>query len=96
MTNPLSIIRPLTADDAAALDASALRFAARHCLSIDTSYSNSPAEALDAHLWAHDCSGWTRLPELRRLWQACRCRALGVPVSATIAVSYGYIGHKLD
>lgn len=81
----LSIIRPFTDDDQQRLDASAQRFAARHRLSLDPQ-GETPTEALDRYIWC------TTRHDLAPLWQACRCRALRVPVAADIAVSYGYIG----
>lgn len=81
----LLIIRPFTDDDQQRLDASAQRFAARHSLSLDPD-GDTPTEALDRYIWA------SSRHDLASLWQACRCRALRVPVAADIAVSWGYIG----
>lgn len=81
----LSIIRPFTDEDQERLDASAQRFAARHRLSLDLN-GQTPTEAVDLIIW-----GACRR-DLAPLWQACRCRALRVPVAADIAVRYGYVG----
>lgn len=95
MINALSIIRPFAAEDDAALSDSARRFADRHCLHLDESMEDRPWEALDHELWSRgdNCSDSAYL---KRLWQACRCRALGVPVAADIAVAYGYVGRRVD
>jgi hypothetical protein len=94
MTSALSIIRPFAAEDEAALNDSARRFAERHCLKgLDWGLMDRPWESLDAELWSRgdNCSDTAHL---KRLWQACRCRALGVPVAADIAVAYGYVGRR--
>lgn len=83
----LSVIRRFNDTDAERLNAAAQRFAARHRLSIDLKGHANASNALDGYLWCGD-------KKLARLWQACRCRALGVPVAADIAVSHGYIGRS--
>lgn len=83
----LSVIRRFDDTDAERLNAAALRFATRHRLTIDLTEHANAWTALDGHLWCGD-------KKLERLWQACRCRALGVPVAADIAVSHGYIGRS--
>jgi acyl carrier protein phosphodiesterase len=85
----LSVIRSFTESDKERLDESALRFADRHALNLDLDDLPTVYEALDMHLWMY-------YPELKRLWQACKCRALKVPVSARIAVAYGYIGNSVN
>lgn len=90
----LSIIRPFTEDDAIRLDAAAQRFAARHRLTLDVEEGEARAEALDVYLWSRDTGTNPRIPYLKRLWQACRCRALGVKVDASITTGYGYIGYS--
>ena len=94
MTNALSIIRPFAAEDDSALSDSARRFVDRHCLRLDESMEVRPWEALDYELWSRgdNCSDTAYL---KRLWQACRCRALGVPVAADIAVAYGHVGRRV-
>ena len=87
----LSIIRRFNENDAARLDASAQRFASRHGLTLDPC-DGSPREALGAYLW-HSDTGTCPHGDLQRLWQACRCRALGVKPAADIAVSHGHVGH---
>ena len=90
---PLSIIRPFTADDDAALTASALRFADRHRLKLDM--EDRPWEELQIELWALPAT-WSETRQLRRLWQACLCRALRMPVSADVTVAYGYVGYHVS
>jgi hypothetical protein len=95
MTGAISTIRQFTSDDDAALTKAALSFADRHFsngLTLDI--DDRPWQALDAELWSRPdtCSDTKRL---RRLWQACRCRALGLPVSADITVAYGCIGRRV-
>jgi hypothetical protein len=48
---------------------------------------------LQLELWALPAT-WSETTQLRRLWQACLCRALRVPVSADITVAYGYVGYR--
>jgi hypothetical protein len=91
MTNAIGTIRPFTADDDAALTASALRFAERHHLKLDM--QDRPWQELQLELWALSAT-WSETTQLRRLWQACLCRALRVPVSADITVAYGYVGYR--
>ena len=85
----LAIIRSFTVSDKERLNKSALRFADRHALNLDLDYLSTVYEALDMHLWMY-------YPELKRLWQACKCRALKVPVSARITVAYGEIGYSVN
>lgn len=88
----ISVIRSFTENDATRLDAAAQRFAARHKLTLDVEEGETQTEALDAYLWSRDTGTYPRILDLKRLWQACRCRALGVPVAADIAVAHGYVG----
>ena len=94
----LSVIRSFTAEDRERLDASALRFADRHSLTLDPDNASDmgPAEALCQHLsWDQGGPSCNRR-ELRRLWQACRCRALKVKVDASISTGYGYVGYSVS
>ena len=94
MTNAIGTIRPFTAADEAALNSSALRFADRHFFNgLTHDIDEQPWQALDAELWAcpDTCSD---TKHLRRLWQACKCRALGQAVRADITVAYGYVGYQ--
>ena len=94
----LSIIRPFTAEDKERLNASALRFADRHGLTLDPDDVNDigAAEALDQHLWSRDTGTWPHIKDLKKLWQACRCRALDVKVDASITTGYGYVGYSVS
>ena len=87
----LSVIRQFTTEDQKRLDASALRFADRHGISLDLE-DLGPAEALDMHVsWAKSQG----ITEWQPLWQACRCRALRVKVDASITVGRGYVGYSV-
>lgn len=93
----LSVVRPVTETDLLNLCASAERFAARHGLSL-TAYAPegwSAWQALDAFLITRP-RNWSDTRALRRAWQACFCRALHQPVSASLTVAYGYIGHTVS
>ena len=90
----LATIRTFTNQDAERLDASALRFARRHGLTLDLD-DQFPREALAHDLWSQDTGTCSRIKDLQRLWQACRCRALGVAVSADVEVAYGYVGYSV-
>jgi hypothetical protein len=88
----VSIIRPITENDLTALDNSACRFAARHNITLGADFR--AYEELNMALWSR--IGFSNTAALKRLWQACLCRALRVPVAATVTVGYGYIGHSVD
>ena len=75
-------IRRFTANDDAALTTAARRFANRHLATV-ADYTWHELQLLDDS-------------RLRRLWQACLCRALRVPVSAGITVAHGYIGYYIN
>ena len=90
MTNAIGTIRRFTETDAAALDAAALRFAKRHGLHLGA-WGFTPRVHLEMEL-NHD--NW-QCKRLRRYWQACLCRALRVPISATITTGYGYVGYQV-
>jgi hypothetical protein len=98
MANAVGIIRTFTADDDAALSAAAIRFAQRHFfngvdgLSLDI--INRPWQALECELGSWSDSWNTK--RLQRLWQGCKCRALGEHVRASVTVAYGYVGHRVD
>ncbi len=47
------------------------------------------SDAVDYHVLIYE-------PKLKPLWQACKCRALKVPVAAGIAAAYGYIGYSVN
>ncbi len=92
MTNAIGTIRPFTQEDQEALNDSAIRFAKRHGLTLGT-YDQSSIE-LDMYLESRS-DNWSDTSSLRRLWQACRCRALGVAVAADVTVAHGYIGYRV-
>jgi len=84
-----SIIRSFTESDKERLNESALRFVKRHSLEMDLDGLPTLSDAVDWHVLIYE-------PKLKPLWQACKCRALKVPVAAGIAVSYGYIGYTVN
>jgi hypothetical protein len=92
MAGALSIIRPITENDLTALDNSAHKFATRHNITLGADFR--AYEELDMALWAR--VGFSNTATLKRLWQACLCRALRIPVAATVTVAYGRIGHTVD
>jgi hypothetical protein len=92
MAGALGIIRSFTEEDQQALNDSALRFAKRHATTLGT--DDQPSAELDMYLWSRPDT-WSDTRSLCRLWQACRCRALGVPVAADVAVAYGSIGYRV-
>jgi hypothetical protein len=103
MTNAIGTIRPFTTDDDAALTASALRFAERHFANgadgLNLGMEDRPWQTLESELSSRPDHPWGKYSDtkqLRRLWQACLCRALRVPVSADITVAYGYVGYRAD
>ncbi len=85
-------IRRFTDEDRAALNESAARFAERHGFQLGT--DGEPWTELDVYL-SYGSDNRSDTGSLRRLWQACRCRALGLPVSADITVAYGYVGYRV-
>jgi hypothetical protein len=95
----VAAIRQFTADDDASLTASALRFAERHFANgadgLNLDIEDRPWRALQYELWARPTT-WSDTKQLRRLWQACLCRALRVPVSADITVAHGYVGYRVN
>jgi len=98
MSNAIGTIRQFTADDDAALTAAAVRFAERHFANgadgLDLSMDDRPWQALQHELWSRPTT-WSDTKQLRRLWQACLCRALRVPVQANITVAYGHVGYRV-
>jgi hypothetical protein len=92
---PLSVIRQFTTKDQERLDVSAGRFADRHGITLDFE-DLGPAEALDQHLWFYGTGAQPSIRKLKRLWQACRCRALCEKIDASITVGHGYVGYSVS
>lgn len=93
----LSVVRPVTDADLLKLCESAERFALRHGLNL-AAYAPedwSAWQALDVLLITRP-RNWSDTRALRRAWQACFCRALHQPVSASLTVAYGYVGHTVS
>jgi len=87
----ISVIREFTNSDKERLNDSALRFADRHSLNAELDYHGYAAlyQVLDSHIPEF-------YPNLKPLWQACKCRALKVPIKMSITVGWGYIGHSVN
>jgi|688.fasta_scaffold62441_2 hypothetical protein len=86
-----SPLRYLTISDAQALDSAAERFCERHGISLHLGFSveERPYLALDLYLFFHHDKA------LKRLWQACFCRALKVKPAANVCLAHGYVGHTV-
>jgi len=91
MTNALMIVRTFTAEDTDALNASAVRFSERHSIPGIRDGDMYAWQVLETELWVTSRSD---AASLRRMWQACFCRALRMPVAADVAVAYGYVGRR--
>jgi len=86
----ISTIRRYTADDAARVNAAALRFCQRHAITA-SSVGQSAEDSIDDEIdLQRQMDG--RAPKLAAQWQRVYCRALGVPYDRRITVGYGYIG----
>jgi len=85
-------IRKVTAEDGERVNASAVRFAARHGLG-DITGDEYTTEVfnLECKLSRH---GDARDRYLSRLWQKCFCRALGFKPDADLTIGWGYIGYR--
>lgn len=81
----ISIIRRVTADDATAVHAAAAGFCNRH--GIDP--GDDAESAIEYAIYCGD-------KRLRKLWTACYCRALDVPVNVRTTIGLGYIGLNCD
>lgn len=91
----LSVIRQFTRLDHERLNDSAERFANRHGINLQhlrIMYEKSSVELLEFSM----LSTSEENKRLRKLWQACRCRALGVKVSSKIQIAYGYVGYSVS
>lgn len=88
----ISTIRRYDDEDAAKVNAAALRFCARH--NIVANYDGESAEqSIDAEielLRQLECS--RSEPKLATQWQRVFCRALGQPYNSRLTVGYGYVG----
>ena len=82
----ISPIRRLEAEDTAAVEAAAVRFAARHGLKIDE--GDSAADQIEYYLMDD--------ARLARLWTGCYCRALGERPSVRVTTGWGYIGMRCE
>ncbi len=91
----INTIRRVTETDTARIEAAALRFAARYGFRIDPGYTGarSAYEGMEAELRVDNQPETLRL---RRLWQACFCRALGFKPSADLTIGWGYVGTRCN
>ena len=91
----ISITREASDSDYARVRAAAERFCSRHAIAYD---ANEPCGAEDAIDYEIDCGGHQGgpRPRLRKLWTACYCRALGVPVDVRTTIAWGYVGISVD
>ncbi|HCZ49107.1 MAG TPA: hypothetical protein DCZ11_08890 [Gammaproteobacteria bacterium] len=89
----ISIIRKATAEDEAAVRATAERFCRRHEIDFGTDW---PAE--EAIRYAIETGGPQGDTDrrLKKLWTACYCRALGLPTRSYYGTAYGYVGILTD
>jgi hypothetical protein len=89
-------IREFTENDKNALNESAKRFACRQGIKLQgPSYDLEPYDYLEMSI-SHESWYGARVKLLRKAWQACKCRALKVSVSARVTVAHGYIGYRIS
>lgn len=90
----ISTIRRSDDSDAARVREAAERFCARHGLSYD---ADEPRGAECAIQYQIECGGPQGDPcvRTRKLWTACYCRALGVPVDVRTTIAWGYVGIRV-
>jgi hypothetical protein len=88
----ISTIRRYDAEDAAKVNAAALRFCARH--NIVANYEGESAEkSIESEIdLRRQMNGDGSEPKLAAQWQRVFCRALGLPYDRRLTVGYGYIG----
>lgn len=89
-----SPIRHFRKSDATALDNAAARFCQRHKINLDyerdcLGSSEETYNALALFLFFHQDKN------LKRLWQACFCRALNIKPAANACLGYGYVGYTV-
>ena len=89
----IATIRKYTTEDAARVERAAQRFCARHNISISGPEDDSAEAAIDH--WLHQ-SHPEDLSYRRKLWTACYCRALRVPVDVRTTTGWGYIGVRTE
>ncbi|UXL28785.1 hypothetical protein [Stenotrophomonas maltophilia] len=85
----ISVIRPFSNEDEAAVEKAAARFCKRHGIEQDANYPDAYLDVI-AHL--HQTSD----PHQGRLWQACFCRAVGLPYDRRLTVAFGHLGFQID
>ena len=90
----ISTIRRATADDHAAVCDAAVRFCDRHGIQYDPDELSGPEDAINYEI---ECGGHQGVPQprLRKLWTACYCRALRVPLDVRTTIAFGHIGISL-
>jgi hypothetical protein len=94
----LSVVRELTAEDVKRLNKVAERFAKRHDWPLDDEFAPrmEPWDWLDTNMqfFRQNRDPYeTDKAYLGDLWQACVCRAVGMPIRADVTIAYGHIGY---
>ncbi|MFD1040747.1 hypothetical protein [Pseudoxanthomonas kaohsiungensis] len=84
----ISVIRPFSNEDAAAVEKAAARFCTRHGIQRDADSSDH----LSVRVHLLDASD----THLGQLWQACFCRAVGLPYDSRLTVAFGHLGFQID
>jgi hypothetical protein len=85
----INVIRRLTDHDLDLVDASAKSFITRHNISI----IGEPPHSFNLYTDLEYELDVLNDIKLKRLWQACKCRALKVPISQRLVIAYGHIGY---
>lgn len=91
----ISTIRRADDDDIAAVRAAAIKFCERHNIKYENDDALSgPEDAIRCEI---ECGGpqFSQNSRIRRLWTACYCRALRVPIDARTTIAYGHVGIRL-
>jgi hypothetical protein len=97
----ISTIRRFTDEDAARVEATAKRFAARWSIKPNMEYDHdgNPVEeyvnAVESEVYQAEMNVYGNKPMVRA-WRRCFARALGEQPSATLTVGYGYVGHRTE
>ncbi len=84
----ISVIRPFSNEDADAVEKAAARFCTRHGVQRD-------ADCPDAHMNIRVHLLEASDTHLGQLWQACFCRAVGLPYDRRLTVAHGHLGFQI-
>jgi hypothetical protein len=92
----ISTIRRADQNDINAVRAVAVRFCKRHNIVFDADQNNGAEQAIEFAIGEsyRSLTGRTTYDNARlhKLWVACYCRALNVPVNSRTTIAYGYVG----